>query len=241
MFCAQCGMTNPEGGQFCNRCGKPLGVAPDAMPSFSPDQQPRTSGKAIASLILGFLSFLLPAAVAAIILGHVSRSEVKRSGGRLQGAGMALGGLILGYLGVSLIPFLIIAAIAIPNLLRARTAANEASAVGSVRTIVSAQTTYGQKYPEKGHACTLASLGGNGGTQESAGLIEESLAAGLKNGYRFEVGCYEGESVSYYVVAYPVKQHSTGIRTFCADQSGVIRHSQSASLDECLSSGEPLE
>ena len=53
-----------------------------------------------------------------------------------MGDGMAIAGLVLGYIGFAAIPFiLIIAAIAIPNLLRARMAANEASAVGSLRTI----------------------------------------------------------------------------------------------------------
>ena len=80
---------------------------------------------------------------------------------------------------------LIIAAIAIPNLLRAKMAANEASAVGSLRTIntscVEYSTTYGVGFPS-----SLASLGGTGtATSASAGLIDSVLAGGVKSGYTF--------------------------------------------------------
>ncbi len=80
---------------------------------------------------------------------------------------------------------LIIAAIAIPNLLRAKMAANEASAVGSLRTIntscVEYSTTYGVGFPP-----SLASLGGTGtATSASAGLIDSVLSGGVKSGYNF--------------------------------------------------------
>lgn len=242
MFCGHCGATNPDDGQYCTKCGQLIGttgvIAPP--PSLTPDPQPRTSGKAIASLILGFFSLLLPAAVGAIILGHISRSEIRRSAGRLKGSGMALAGLILGYVWISAIPVLIIAAIAIPNLLRARMAANEASAIGSLRTIVVAETTYAQKFPDKGYACALTNLGGTGNSAQGAGLIDETLAAGQKYGYRFVVSCAESDPTSYYVGAYPMKQNSTGVRTFCADQAGVVRELQGGTVEDCLSIGEPL-
>jgi len=104
------------------------------------------------------LGFIFPAAVVAIILGHISRSEIRKSGGRVTGSGLALTGLVLGYLGVSFIPFLIIAAIAIPNLLRARIAANEASAVSMVRTINIAEGTYAGTHSDVGYACSLNDL-----------------------------------------------------------------------------------
>ncbi|MGC1167958.1 MAG: DUF4190 domain-containing protein, partial [Candidatus Acidiferrales bacterium] len=72
-----------------------------------------TSGKAIASLICGIFTLFLPASIAAIILGHLSLSEIRKSAGRLGGRGVASAGLVLGYAGIALIPFiLIIAAIA---------------------------------------------------------------------------------------------------------------------------------
>src|SRR5271156_6114872 len=81
---------------------------------------------------------------------------------------------------------LIIAAIAIPNLLRARIAANESSAVGSVRTIVTANVTYSSTWGT-GFATSLVPLGGAapcaGATAAAACLIDPVLAAGNKSGY----------------------------------------------------------
>ncbi|MGZ4819831.1 MAG: prepilin-type N-terminal cleavage/methylation domain-containing protein, partial [Terriglobales bacterium] len=84
---------------------------------------------------------------------------------------------------------LIIAAIAIPNLLRSRIAANEASAVGSARTINTAEVTFASTYPNHGFA-TLAQLGpptsGSVG-DTGAGLLDSVLASGTKSGYVFSV------------------------------------------------------
>src|SRR5437764_13645422 len=84
---------------------------------------------------------------------------------------------------------LIIAAIAIPNLLRARIAANEASAVGSIRTLNTADVTYSSTYPDKGFTCTLSNLGPPAGsaaaTSTAAGLVDSVLASGVKSGYSF--------------------------------------------------------
>ena len=78
---------------------------------------------------------------------------------------------------------LIIAAIAIPNLLRSRIAANEASAVGSIRTLNTAEVTYASTYPNVGFN-VLANLGGAGGSATGAGLIDAVLASAVKSGYR---------------------------------------------------------
>src|SRR5438477_4214808 len=83
---------------------------------------------------------------------------------------------------------LIIAAIAIPNLLRARIAANESSAVSSIRTVNTAEVSYATAYPTNGYASTLAALGGAvpcTPQPASACLIDNVLAAGSKSGYNF--------------------------------------------------------
>ena len=88
---------------------------------------------------------------------------------------------------------LIIAAIAIPNLLRSRMAANEASAVGSMRSIHTAEVTYNSTFPDTGYAATLLALGGAQGacgagvqgTTAAACLIDYVLASGAKSGYNF--------------------------------------------------------
>ncbi len=83
---------------------------------------------------------------------------------------------------------LIVAAIAIPNLLQARVAANESSAVASLRTINTAMITYNSSYPTVGFAPTLTALGGtNCDSPDETGscLIDTLLAAGTKSGYTF--------------------------------------------------------
>jgi prepilin-type N-terminal cleavage/methylation domain-containing protein len=119
---------------------------------------------------------------------------------------------------------LIIAAIAIPNLLRSRIAANEASAVGSVRTLNTAEVTYASTYPDLGFTCTLANLGPGGGTASStsAGLIDNVLAAGVKSGYTFSLSnCVAAGSttitVQYQSLGVPVSVGTSGQRAFCSD------------------------
>jgi type IV pilus assembly protein PilA len=130
---------------------------------------------------------------------------------------------------------LIIAAIAIPNLLRSRIAANEASAVGSIRTINTSEITYASTYLDRGFT-TLANLGGAGGSATGAGLIDSVLASQVKSGYVFNVGnltpsgCGSGGSTpacSTYDVTGDPQNSQTGQRHFFSDQSGVIRYDTS--------------
>ena len=142
---------------------------------------------------------------------------------------MAIGGLILGYFGVALIPFLIIAAIAIPNLLRSRIAANQASAVGSLRTLNTAAITYSSAY-NVGFPPVMAALGPPLGKTNpdanGAGLIDDVLAAGSKSGYIFTYTADEkdaqGKVNTYVIHADPITT-STGTNHYFTDQTGVIR------------------
>jgi prepilin-type N-terminal cleavage/methylation domain-containing protein len=122
---------------------------------------------------------------------------------------------------------LIIAAIAIPNLLRARMAANESSAVASIRTINTGMVTYNSTYPTVGYAATLAALGGVAPCTPAvatACLIDSVLAAGTKSGYNFAAtGAGGPPAVSYYATAVPVALNQTGIRSFCAFEDAVVR------------------
>jgi hypothetical protein len=109
---------------------------------------------------LSLLCFSFLAGIPAIVLGHMSRSSIRKSMGRLKGEGMALAGLIMGYISIAFIPvMLIIAAIAIPNLLRAKLTANDSVAASVMRTINTAQVTYRVTYPSRGYARDLATLG----------------------------------------------------------------------------------
>lgn len=212
------------------------------------DPNAPTDGKAVASLILGILSMTIMsifAGIPAVILGHMSRANIKRSMGKLKGEGLALAGLIMGYISFLAIPFiLIIAAIAIPNLLRSRMAANEASAVGSLRTINTAEVTYSTMY-EKGFSKDLESLAGTScGTPdpEHACLIDSILAGGQKSGYRFSFRSSDsdddGKIDQYFVSAEPVSPNSSGRSTFCSTEDGIIR--KEADGRECTPESPPI-
>lgn len=138
---------------------------------------------------------------------------------------------------------LIIAAIAIPNLLRSRMAANEASAVGSLRTLNTAEITYSTTYPNVGFACSLSSLappGAASATSSAAGLVDSTLAGGTKSGYTFTVSnCSGTPKSSYQYTAAPVNPGTTGQRYFCTDTSAVIQYSAS-SITTCGTSTTPI-
>jgi len=142
---------------------------------------------------------------------------------------------------------LIIAAIAIPNLLRARMAANESSAVGSTRTINTAEVTYNSTFPTVGYTSTLTNLGGTAspcvaGTG-TACLIDSVLSAGTKSGYLFTMsaGATTGTpQPSYNVFARPQIPNQTGTRYFCSFEDAVVRYS-SATIASCTNAVSPLQ
>ncbi len=134
---------------------------------------------------------------------------------------------------------LIIAAIAIPNLLRSRIAANEASAVGSLRTLNTAEITYNTTYPTVGFT-GLGALGPGSGTvsSTSAGMIDANLASGTKSGYTFTVTPGTGVPIaSYESAATPVTPGTTGQRYFCSDTSGVIQFNATATTGSACATG----
>ncbi|MDE3181122.1 MAG: prepilin-type N-terminal cleavage/methylation domain-containing protein [Acidobacteriota bacterium] len=135
---------------------------------------------------------------------------------------------------------LIIAAIAIPNLLRSKMAANQASAVGSLRTINTAEVTYESTY-NTGYSSLLADLGpGSPATATSADLIDEVLAGTVpasatptKSGYTFAytAGAAVGTIIpTYTITAVPAAVGSTGQNGYFTDQSNVIRFDTTGAL-----------
>jgi type IV pilus assembly protein PilA len=129
---------------------------------------------------------------------------------------------------------LIIAAIAMPNLMVARMSANEASAVQSLRTIQSAETLYVTTYPTVGFSTTLAALGGASNSACAASstqacLIDNVLATGIKSGYIITwLGDGLTPSVSYNMNADPSVRGSSGRRSFFTNYPGVIRYNDAA-------------
>jgi type IV pilus assembly protein PilA len=241
--CPSCSGNVADFVAVCPYCGAAVAVAQvpqfAGQPAFS--GPPQNSGKALASLICGVMFFVWPlSAVAAIVLGHLALSDIKRSAGRLAGRGLAVGGLVTGYIGVSIVPLLIIAAIVIPNLLRARMAANEASAVGSLRTYNTAMITYAVQCPNQGYPTSLTFLGpGATGADKCtrANLVDSLMGTEMpvKNGYRFfyaaESYDASGHVMRYALAADPVAPGTTGMRHFFTDESGVIRFSRRSGAD----------
>ncbi len=106
----------------------------------------RTSGLAIASLVLGVLG-LVPCGlgllgIPGLVLGLVALSKIHGSRGRLGGKGLAIGGVVTGGLSLILVPLLIIVAIAIPGMVPDRKASNEWAAIANLRTYATAQNIY---------------------------------------------------------------------------------------------------
>jgi type IV pilus assembly protein PilA len=138
---------------------------------------------------------------------------------------------------------LIIAAIAIPNLMRARMSANESSAVGSVRSINTAEISYNAAYSNLGFATTLSFLGGPAGaacipSTSSGCFIDSVLSQGTKSGYSFALAIGASPAVggvvpSYSVVASPVTPNQTGVRYFCSFEDAVVRSSTGAITAPC--------
>ncbi len=137
---------------------------------------------------------------------------------------------------------LIIAAIAIPDLLKSRQAANQASAVGSLRTLNTSEVTYASTYTT-GFSSTLAQLDGTASpsTADSAGLIDTVLGSGVKSSYRF---AYTPTAITsspsridgYQITAGPVAGAGNG-NFYYTDESGVIRQNTSTTAS---SSDSPL-
>lgn len=259
--CAQCGAANPANASFCGKCGQRVSDRAPAPP------QVKLSGKArsaflicavffvIAALevvavalqppggdLLSFpmATFLLPFTLLGVVQAIWAMREISRSNGRLRGQSRATAALALAGLNV----LAILSFMPVQSAARSRKFAGgygDPSAVGSVRTINTSEVTYASTYPEVGFTCTLRELAGQGGSAQGAGLIDEQFASGRRVGYIFELSnCTGNPRRTYTVTATPEKPGTTGQRTYCSDQSGVIRFTI-GSAENCVKSGQPLQ
>lgn len=253
--CVHCGLINWADAEACKRCGNPPvpagqeagGWHPPAEQEAGGWQAPayggqqwgakKRTGLAVASLVVGILSLLtfslfFVGALTALIMGIVAVSRAGRQPEVYGGRGLAVGGIVTSAISLLMAPMIgIILAIAIPNLLASRRAANEASAVGSLREIVLAEGTYSSTVGAGSYG-SLEELG-------QASLIEAALARGLKNGYQFDlVATDEACAVS----AVPISYGTTGTRSFyitcdereihMADKGGQAADDSDPVLDE---------
>ena len=132
---------------------------------------------------------------------------------------------------------LIIAAIAIPNLMASRMAANESSAAQECRNITTAQVVYNTQY-NIGYSAALTNLGDSGGcgagavSSTNACLIDGVLASGTKSGYGFTYTPANPDAATHYqsfsLNANPQSPGHSGRRYFFTDQTAVIRQNYTA-------------
>ena len=109
----------------------------------------------------------------------------------------------------------LLAAIAIPNLLRARLNANEATAIAAMRTMSTAMESYRAAQTPPTYPTALTQLNGS-----NPPYIDDQLANGTKSGYNFSLS---GAQYNFTVTAVPLQTNITGVRSFFVDQSGVVR------------------
>ncbi|HET6669094.1 MAG TPA: DUF4190 domain-containing protein [Pyrinomonadaceae bacterium] len=206
-------------------CGTPI-----AQKSYEPlprdhymIERDLKKGLAVFSLVLGVINLftvglLGVGAVLGIVLAVVALNRVKRDPFVYGGKGLATAGLVTSILSlVIVVPIGIIAAIAIPNLLAARRAANEGATIAVLRRIHAAEATY-RATAGAGEFGTLEQL------VEHA-LIAPEVASGARYGYRFNVELTAGldNVAGFEATAVPLSYPNSGRRSFYLSENGVIR------------------
>ena len=223
--CVQCGFVGWSDLENCKACGAPLnqgyGNPPPAGAYYSSGHQSEgeEKGLAIAGLVVGIISFLTfglvgVGAIIGIILSAKAMGRVSREPWRYGGRSMAIAGLVLSITSLtSTFGFGIIMAIAIPNLMASYRAANEGSAIHSLRTISQAEATFQSTFGSYG---TLEEL-------YASNLIDLELGSGAKNGYAFKVTVDNENLGSFAVTGVPLTYGKSGTRSFYIDETFIIR------------------
>ena len=217
----------------CPYChvAQPVPQAGPYQPQWDPG--PQSSNKALASLICGILFVCAPASIAAVVLGHLALVDIKRSAGRMAGQGMAIAGLVMGYLGIGLtVIYMVVVMFAVRNAMQQNAPQNESVAIASMKSYDQALKAYAAKCPQQGFPATLSALGPGSGDCTRAALLDANLANGhaVKQGYRFlyTPGTNGSQKVTVFaLVARPTQPGVTGKRYFFLDEEGVVRQSYS--------------
>jgi type IV pilus assembly protein PilA len=233
--CDQCGFVGWADAETCKKCGATLGhpadnsyEAPQGYAAYNQYNNPGVSdgdlkkGLAVFALVLGILNIftlglLGVGAILGIVVSVVALTKIKAKPYEYGGKSLATAGLVTSILSIVIVvPIGIIAAIAIPNLLASRMAANEGSAMASMRKIHSAEATFQATHETFGTLDELA----------EARLIDPDLASGRRRGYKFKITITPaGPSypVGFEAVGVPLDYGSSGRRSFLIDETGVIR------------------
>lgn len=189
----------------------------------------KREGLAMTSLVLGIVGFvtfggLIIGSLVGLVLGMVALNKASKRPSMYGGRGIAIAGIVVNSIALCfMVVFGVIMAIALPNLLAARRAANEAYAIRNLRTIADAEEEF-QHGPGGGSFGTINELVGSG-------LLQPSMTREMRNGYRFQVRVRQAmpgvEMSSFEVVATPQRYddvpNGTGKRSFFVNEFGVIR------------------
>ena len=184
---------------------------------------------AVWSLVLGVLS-IFPLSflegIPAVITGHISRANIRRSNGELGGGGQALAGLIMGYFSVVLpiVYFAIVLTVAWSLMGTHASVKAGADPVGDIRALNTAIMTYKTKFSS--YPPSLKVLGPNYSgkdSAEAAGLVDFSLAVGLKDGYLYRYERSNGDE-GYTLQVDPFSLKANSGKHFYSDQTGVVRY-----------------
>jgi type II secretory pathway pseudopilin PulG len=139
------------------------GAVPPVIPGsgLAPGAAARSSPLAVWSLVLGILSFLLAGltAIPAVICGHMALGRIKRSSGTLGGGGMAVAGLVIGYLGLVIFMITVLAGLTAPIIIRQKKKADQAQAISNLRQIGSGLNVFREEhenYPNVSTAVLVA-------------------------------------------------------------------------------------
>jgi len=116
LFCSRCGQTLSPGTTYCPTCGQQAALVNAGAAGFPPQTftgvprtavAQKTSGMAIASLVLGVLWIYWLGSILALILGYLAKKEIRNSNDQLDGKGLATAGIVLGWVGISTMVLLI--------------------------------------------------------------------------------------------------------------------------------------
>jgi type II secretory pathway pseudopilin PulG len=180
----------------------------------------KTLGLAIGSLVCGcffiipFLGQLL--GLISIVLGIIALIIIAKNKDTLKGTGLAIAGIILGAIAWIIMPIIgIIAAIAIPNFLKARLVANESSAISTLKTISSAAQTFyvdNNQYPQWSSELTSA----------EPAYLDQDYTIQPYTGYNFAI-IDTNDKTTFLATAIPAQLGISGIRSFCVTDDGIVR------------------
>lgn len=222
--CSQCGLVGWAGAESCKSCGANLSERVNEAPVRNQFmvQRDLKKGLAVFSLVLGVLNLftvglLGVGAILGIILAVVAMNRAKNDPFVYGGKELATAGLITSVLSlVIIVPVGIIAAIAIPNLLASRRAANEGATIATLRRIHSAQATY-QATAGAGQFGTLEQLIEND-------LLDPRVGFDAVSGYRYKIELTTGfdNEPGFEATSVPNSYPNSGRRSFFVNENGVI-------------------